>query len=702
MVRAFLAEYREAAESVSKTLAALEAGQPLTTEARHGLCRLAHMLRNAGLFLGFVRLAAIGRLLSDFGPDIVPDKILPAIQIRLLVAGCETAGKLISGIETTGQEPALATELQSIGDLAHELGLPWEDTANLEWPATKLANELSDEEKITRLLQEDLAMASPKKKPAVAADMIAIFVQDAEEILDHTEQDLLRLEREPARLNELLRHFHTLKGNSGLMGFDGLQQVNHRLENILQAFRDGQAIVTAEHIRFFLEAVDALRRRVAIIAKGGSAESDEDALWLERIDALRHEASKPEEKMVPAAKPEPAAAPTVSRGNLRVSVERLDYLNDLSGELVIAAAMVHHMSECRPGADVEQFNRALHRLDLITSELQDTVMAARMVPVETTFRRLTRLVRELSDKTGKPLDLQLTGMETEVDRRVAELMVDPLVHMVRNAVDHGIEPAAERRKAGKPATGSIRIEAMHRAGEVWIVVSDDGRGLQREKILAKARERGLVGGATTPADEDLLAVIFEPGVSTAETVTEVSGRGVGLDVVKRNVERLRGRVEVASTPGQGTVLTVKLPLTLAVIHGMLVRAEAEQYVLPILAIRESFQLESANRHRTPGQGEFIVVRGETIPLFRLANLFHIERNSSPSSAELVTVIEDGERRVALLLDELLGQQRVVVKSLGDALSRIPGVAGASILMDGRVRLILDVPSLIRTVHGRVT
>lgn len=698
----FVTEYRQAAAALAPKLAALETISParggLAADTKSELARLAQLLRNAGLFLDFPRLATVAQLLGELGhaPTLTPD------QAKLVLAGLDVAAQLVRGIEAQLAEPPLADELAALAAAARRQGLAWEPTGAA---APQPAAELSEAEKIAELLGDaPAAPATPVAAPKIAAgaEMIAIFVQDAEEILDHTEQDLLHLEQEPARLHELLRHIHTLKGNSGLMGFDGLQQISHRLENVLQQIRDGAAQPTPARVKFFLEVVDAMRRRVALLAQGGAANPDADALWLARIDAMLHAPGTVTEA-VAGAVPEPVATATpAGRGGVRVSVERLDHLNDLSGELVIATAVANHLSACRPGGDIEQFNRAFHQLNLITSEMQDIIMVTRMVPIEVACRRLTRLVRELSEKTGKPLELQLVGVETEVDRRVIELLADPLVHMVRNAVDHGIEPPAARRQTGKPAVGTIRVAARHHSGEVWISISDDGQGLPREKILTQARGRGRFGPTDEPRDEDLFAVVFEPGFSTAETVTEVSGRGVGLDVVRRNVERLRGRIEVQSRPQLGATLTIKLPLTLAVIQGMLVRAGAEQYVLPILAIRESLRVATAEIHQVMGRGEMLVVRGETIPLFRLADLLQIEQPAGQPAMELVTVIEDGDRRVALLLDELLGQQRLVVKSLGDALGRIPGVAGASILADGRVRLILDVPGLIRLAHERMT
>ncbi|MCX6907600.1 MAG: chemotaxis protein CheA, partial [Verrucomicrobia bacterium] len=575
-----------------------------------------------------------------------------------------------------------------------------------------------------RLLMEDAAAppsppappTADAASPASSADMVSIFAQDAEETLDHAEQNLLHLEAEPQRLNDLLRQFHTLKGNSGLMGYSQMQTISHRLEDVLQHARDRQTPLGADSVRLFLKAVDVLRQCVASLRKGGSSSVPDYEAWLQRVDAWAGVSSAdppqaPVAESAPESPPAPAAEtseppvstkPAVQMGEgVRINVERLDQLNDLTSELIAATAVVMHLSQSRPNVESERFERAWHQIDLIGSWLQNLSMSMRMMPVEMAFRRLHRLVRDLSEKTGKPIELQLVGAETEADRRVIELIADPLIHLVRNAVDHGIESPEERRRLAKPETGTIRIEAFQRSSEVWIVVSDDGRGLQRSKILAQGRERGLVRGNAPLRDEQLLDLIFEPGFSTAETVTEVSGRGVGLDVVRKNVERLRGRVEAQSVEGSGATMTLKVPLTLAVINSMMVRVGRELFALPVETVRELVRPGAADVHRVAGKGAVISVHEETIPLFRLADLFTINGTAERADDGIVVVVEDGERRAALLVDETIGQQRTVVKSLRESLGRIPGISGASVLADGRVRLILDVPGLIRIAQERV-
>jgi two-component system chemotaxis sensor kinase CheA len=736
LIRAFVGEYRQLVAEARAILDGVarsgDAPYHLDVDSLIPLRRMIHALRDSSSYLGFPRLAAVARVLAEVlqvhnAPMTV--RVLTAAQGQLLVKGCQLADQIVEGIETQQREPPVEAELAGFAKTSKDLGFLQEvqsfamASPNTPEESDAAPLEMSDDEKVERLLTEEVAPVSPGSAPPAAGtapgtavpDMTRVFAQDAEEILDQAEQNLLHLKAEPERLHDLLRQFHTLKGNSGLMGYSQMQRISHGLEDVLQHARDQQTALGPDTVGLFLKAVDALRRCVATLGRSGVCFVPDYEDWLQRVDAwaVASAAEPPpspvaEAPSVAAGAPapgesrEPAVPPgqTAAREGIRVTVERLDQLSDLAGELIVATAVVTHLSECRRGMDAERFERAFRQLDLLASEMQDLSMTMRMVPIERAFRRLHRLVRDLSEKTGKPIELQLVGGETEADRRVIELITDPLIHMVRNAVDHGIESLEERRRLGKPETGTIRIEALQRSGEVWILINDDGRGLQRRKILEQARSRGLVREPSALRDEEIFELIFEPGFSTAETVTEVSGRGVGLDVVRKNVERLRGRVAVQSVEGISTTVTVRIPLTLAVVNSMIVRVGAEQFALPLHAIRELLRPTPADVHRTANQGEMIHLHGETIPLFRLADLLTIKSAVGRAGEGMVMVVEDGERRIALGMDEMISQQRVVVKSLGESLGRITGVSGASVLADGRVHLILDVPGLIRIAQER--
>jgi two-component system chemotaxis sensor kinase CheA len=379
---------------------------------------------------------------------------------------------------------------------------------------------------------------------------------------------------------------------------------------------------------------------------------------------------------------------------VRVDTRKLDGLIDLVGELVVAQSLVTQSPEVR-GLGSQQLDRCLGQLRSITSELQRTAMALRMVPIGGVFKRMGRLVRDLSVELGKHIELHMEGEETELDRSLVELLADPLVHMIRNSADHGIEPPALRAAAGKPAQGTITLRAYHQGGFVVIRVEDDGRGLAAERILAKAVDRGLVQPGESLDRAAILDLIFAPGFSTAEQVTGLSGRGVGMDVVRRGIEGIRGKVEVESVEGRGTTFTLYVPLTLAIIEGLLVGIGEERYIVPTLSVRESFRPLPGAVTTVHGRGEVIAVRGRLTPVLRLGQHLGTPTRANDPTQGIVVVVESGQDVRCLLVDELLGKQEVVIKSLGDVFRSQPAFAGAAILGDGRVGLILDVNTLVK-------
>jgi len=368
------------------------------------------------------------------------------------------------------------------------------------------------------------------------------------------------------------------------------------------------------------------------------------------------------------------------------------------GELVVVEAMVVNAPEIA-GASSVRVRNCLAQLAKVTRDLQDVGMHMRMLPVAGVFQKMARLVRDLSRKSNKQVRLVTSGEATEMDRSVVEHIADPLVHMIRNAVDHGLEPRDERVARGKPEVGQLRLSAFHEGGSVVIEIADDGRGLDRARIVAKAVEKGLIPSGDGLTDAEVHALIFAPGFSTAAQVTEISGRGVGMDVVKRNIEALRGRVAISSTPGAGTKFRVVLPLTLAIIDGMLVACGDERYILPTLSIVESVQPGPGTLVTLAGVHEMINLRGELLPLVRMDRLFDVAGAERDPIRALVVVVEGMGRRVGLLVDEVVTQQQVVIKSLGRGIGATRFVSGAAILSDGRVGLILNVEEIAGLAHG---
>jgi len=374
---------------------------------------------------------------------------------------------------------------------------------------------------------------------------------------------------------------------------------------------------------------------------------------------------------------------------------------DMVGEMVIAQSLLRHAPELA-SLRSPHLQRTLSQLAGITSDVQKTAMALRMVPIRQLFHRMGRLVRDLSRKAGRQVELVTSGEDTELDRQIVEDLADPLLHMVRNSIDHGIEPAGERAAAGKRPVGTIRLAAYHQAGQILIEVGDDGRGLDRERILQKARQKGLVSGATYLADNEIFNLIFEPGFSTAERVTDVSGRGVGMDVVKKNITKLRGRIEVVSAPGKGATFYLKLPLTLAIIDGLVVGVGRERYIVPIYSVVEMLRPTRDALWTVQGKGEVVSVRGSLLPIVRLHERFQVEPRSRDASEGLLIVAEAEGKRFSLLVDEFIGKQEVVIKSLGPTLRNAPGIAGGAILGDGRVGLILDLEGIFLWRNGSVS
>ncbi len=408
------------------------------------------------------------------------------------------------------------------------------------------------------------------------------------------------------------------------------------------------------------------------------------------------EQARPEPTRAPAAPAVPKAAAGGAEANsIRVSIDKVDALINLVGELVINQSMLHEFTEHFDESQLKKLRDGLNQLTRNLRELQETAMRIRMLPISHSFNRFPRLVRDLSQKLGKKVELRISGEGTELDKTVLEKIADPLVHLVRNALDHGLETPEMRIAAGKPETGILHLNAFHEGGNIVIEVSDDGAGLNRDRILNKAIERGLVSADQALTDDEIYNLIFLPGFSTAEQVTDVSGRGVGMDVVRSNIHELGGQIFITSRPGQGSTLSIRLPLTLAILDGQLVRVGSEVYVVQLVSIDESIQVKPESIRRVNGQIELYRLRDEYIPIVRLGELFGIEPNAKRLEDGLIVVVRIDRRRVGFFVDELLGQQQVVIKSLETNFHKVEGLSGATILGDGTVALILDAPALAR-------
>lgn len=602
---------------------------------------------------------------------------------------------------------------------------------------------------------------------------LQVFFEETDEHLATLELLLIGLdldEPDAETLNGIFRAAHSIKGSSGMFGFDDLTAVTHELETLLDRIRCGQTALHADMIGVFLEARDVLQRLLdahrsqvpdpdapvaatverlrAWLAQplaapvddgfglfdeapvaptsasdedafgffddapgtpgasatsgsgSGSGSGDDDFGFFDDAPGAPAVAAPAVAADQPKAAPSPAKPTTAPRADsesssIRVSVEKIDSLINLVGELVITQAMLSQLSEDLDPTHFERLQQALAQLEHNTRDLQESVMSIRMLPISFIFSRFPRLVHDTSARLGKQVELILQGEHTELDKSVIEKLSDPLTHIVRNSIDHGIETPAERLAAGKPAQGSVKLAASHQGGSVVVEISDDGRGLSRERILAKAREKGLAVHDAM-SDAEVWQLIFMPGFSTAEAVTELSGRGVGMDVVRRNIQAMGGRIDIDSAPGMGTRMSIRLPLTLAILDGLIVAVEQVNYVVPLTYIVESLQARADDVRGLAGEESTVIrVRGEYLPLFSLNQLLRIGAPPQPPEQGIVVILESEGRSFALQVDELVGQQQVVIKSLEQNFRRIDGITGATIMGDGSVALILDVDALPR-------
>jgi len=521
------------------------------------------------------------------------------------------------------------------------------------------------------------------------------------------EQGVLTLEENPSdadTLNTIFRAFHTFKGGAGFLNLTAIQNLAHELESLLDLARQQKLAVTRPVIDLILAGADTLKQFIAQISAHlagrcppGPIVIPTSHLFARIRAALAFQAQpRPDSPPAPNLPRPPPAFDTMAdipSATVKVDKVKLDNLVDLMGEMTLAQSIVVQNRDWAPLRS-EKLDRDLARLERITKDLQNMAISLRMVPIRETFQKMRRLARDLAAKAGKNVQLLTQGEETELDRALVEEINDPLIHMIRNSVDHGIENAELRRQRGKPERGVIRLNAFHQGGNVVIEIQDDGNGLHLESILAKAAKMGLVKPGQQLPEKDVFNLIMNPGFSTAKKVTGLSGRGVGLDVVRRNVEALHGKIEIQSTPGQGASFTIHLPLTLAIIDGLIAGVGDQRFIFPTLSVSHSFRPASGAIKTVQGRGEMIEVRGKLRPILRLHTHLAIKPASTIPADSIAVLIEARGQSRCVLVDQLLGKQEVVIKSLGESFQRNGYVSGAAILGDGRVALILDTHALV--------
>lgn len=645
----------------------------------------------------------------------------------------EGAGENVAAPEI---EPAAEAVCEDRPDDAwpDDFGAPG-DESDREGPAVNLDQMFTEPESRE---SQDLELQDP--------ELIKEFIEESKEHLSSIELNMLALETDPndsEAINAVFRPFHSIKGVAGFLNFTEIHHLSHEVENLLDMARSGKITVTDAVIDIVLTATDILKVMLSELegvepgedkksgspivkqflerVKNFSVDSPATGIPVRKVGTIltEHgvleqdvadefaEMSKTKGQKLGETLIEEGAASTrevskalreqrhsvESAASVRVDTRKLDNLVDMVGELVIAQSMVLQNPEVVSIKD-QKFQKDSVQLNRITAELQRISMSMRMVPIKATFQKMIRLVRDLSKKEGKEVNLVMNGEDTEIDRNMVEEIYEPLVHMIRNSVDHGIELPVDRYAAGKDPAGTVWISAEQKGGNIVIDIRDDGKGLDSEKIRAKAIERGVISASDQLDDKAIFELIFHAGFSTRDKVTEVSGRGVGMDVVKKCVERLRGKMEVTSVLGKGSHFQLKLPLTMAIIDGMVIQVGTERYIVPTIALKESLRPQQDAYFTLQGKGEMMKVRDLLMPLVRLHTFFDEEPKYTNPWEGLLLVVNEGKKSYCLLADEIVGRQEVVIKSLGGMFRQLRGISGGAILGDGKVALIVDVKGII--------
>ncbi|HUV49804.1 MAG TPA: chemotaxis protein CheA [Anaerolineae bacterium] len=690
-----------------------------------------------------IDVPAAGKFFSKLNALIKEADSRKIFQLKNVAAGLNSLLEKIVLNEIDDEEAGFNAFEKGI-ILMQKIGESFKNTGGYEGDIETFA------ESISALTGEQRAESNKQPTTSVVEvqdeSLLRDFIIEGLEYIDEIEVNILNLEQDPENkdyINNIFRPFHSIKGVASFLNLDQIRELAHSLETLLDRARNGELSVTSGVIDVILDGADGLKAMIVKLRDdfGGKPEEplkiDLPAL-MARIESVKVENPEIQERkkvgeilveegvitkevleqglkiakqtvppkkigeiLIAECKATPKqvsgalrnqANPDMDTAATRVNIKKLDDLIDMVGELVITQSMIRQSPIIQANGD-RKLTKNIAQLTSITSELQRTSTRLRMVPIKQSFQRMSRLIRDLSKSSGKLIDIVTEGEDTEIDRNMVNEIYSPLVHMIRNAVDHGIELPEERVKLGKTEKGMIQLRAYHGGGNVVIEISDNGKGLDRDSILKKAVENGIIDDSHGLSDQDVYKLIFLPGFSTAAKVTDISGRGVGMDVVKQAVEKLRGKIEIYNVYGKGVTVTARFPLTMAIINGMVVRIGDEKYIIPITAIRKLLRPAREAYNKVVGKGEMINVMGNLLPLVRLYKLFGIEPEHK-NPWEAVTVVVEGENRSkCLLVDEIIGGEEVVIKSLGEGLKSARGVSGGAIMGDGNVGLILDTESL---------
>jgi two-component system chemotaxis sensor kinase CheA len=710
LIAEFVVESHEGLAHVENQMLSIEAaGADVDVDLVNAVFRTMHSIKGAAGFLGLDRIGALAHGLEELLNDLRNREIVPTPElVTTMLRAADFMKGLLDAVETSNDVDvsAYVSELQ-------------------------------------RMRPHSGSTAEPHSQPAPLSDALREFVIECYENLDQMECDLVTLEQEPtsqATLRSIFRTMHTIKGGAGLLGLGSLERLAHAAEEILGALRDGECSLAPEMSGALLACVDKCREGLQRVESTGADHGFDASMEIAQLAKVNTAAETSDHSIVspaetqpamnstiaaaagassvtahqPAASPQPAFAPasveaaandtsfTTADSTIRVDVALLDKLMTRVGELVLAR---NQLLQYTNRLEDSIFQSTAQRLNLITTELQEAVMKTRMQPIGNVWAKFPRVVRDLAAQLGKQVRIEMEGKETELDKTIVEAIKDPLTHLIRNAIDHGIEHAGERRAAGKSAEGRLFLRAYHEGGQVNIEISDDGAGLNFERIRNKAVERGLITAeqAARMSDHEAAQLVLLPGFSTAQTLTSISGRGVGMDVVKTNIERIGGTIDMQSQAGQGTTVRIKIPLTLAIIPALIVTCDTERYAIPQVNLLELVRLEGeqARQGIEEVQGAPVYrLRGRLLPIVDLRYELGLnpDRGADAASVVNIVVLQADDRQFGLVVDSIIDTEEIVVKPLSKQLKGIPVFAGSTIMGDGKVALILDVLGVALRSH----
>ncbi|WP_053228135.1 chemotaxis protein CheA [Spirochaeta cellobiosiphila] len=715
VLHSFITEAIDHLDNIESRIIKLEKG--FDEDQVDSLFRSMHTIKGVASFLGLDAIQNLGHNLENLLDKIRAQMVeVDSHVIDILLAGTDLMNNLISQISYAAKEA------------------PMEGHFHLD-----INNTMPDEllEQIQNIitsghLKKELANSDDSfdMESLITTEMKTKFAEETADMIDLVERTLLELEdsSDPIELvADAFRSVHTVKGNAGFFGYEIIEKLSMDIEEILDGIRKEKRHVDKNVINVLLSGIDGIRKNLSSIQSGsgelnnldvykplgeilvemGAASSEDLQNALDkqnrRLGDILVDSGSVKKEDIDAAlsqqsinKASDIVSHNIKRKDIRVDTDKLDKLFDLIGELITAEAMVLDNEEVkRFGSD--SFNKAATYIAKITRELQEVTMSIRMIPLEGMFNRMKRLVRDLSHKFKKDIDFKISGQDTEMDRNIIEEISDPMVHLIRNAIDHGIEDQDVRLGQGKAKQGCVTLDAKYEGNEIWITLSDDGKGLDRDKILIKAKEKGIINDDKILEDKEVWDLIFEPGFSTADKVSEISGRGVGMDVVKKNIEKLRGQISIESMLGRGTSFILKIPLTLAIIDGVNLQVGKRLFSIPVTDVLEFQSVHKSQITETDIHGEVLNLRSELIPIIRLYDFYRISDAVHSIEDGVIIVVTSNGKKAAILSDHVLGYKQIVLKALPEYMGDIIGLSGCSIMGNGDVSLILDVGTLYKEV-----